>query len=288
MATRPKLSVAIPARGGLDEAEAVIDALRPQAESAGLEVIISGGPPADAPADWIRIFPSEDKDILRLRLRAIQEARGEIIAIGEDHAVPTADWCAAVLRAHEENPSAPAIVGCLANATDSTTAGRANFLAFAAPWQPPVDSLYPERSPPSSAVSYKRETVADIHEPGDLEMAVLLGLHGSGSLVADGRVVLDHHQDHGIRWSVRNGFDNTRCLCGYASRSMSRRQRLRSVRTTVPNLLRRPMREARAGRRSDPGAVRDLATVAIIALAAAIGGAAGIMLGPGASAERVA
>src|SRR5262249_45304077 len=148
---------------------------------------------------------------------ALIEARGAIVAIGEDHAVPRPGWCEAVIRAHAERPEAPAIVGCLVNATDATVAGHANFLAFAAPWQPPMPTLPPKRPPPSSTLSLKRSALEGIEDeaPGWFEAGLLPALFEEGRLVADDRIVVDHHQDHGGLWSVVNAFHSARSSYGF-------------------------------------------------------------------------
>ena len=163
MSPRPPLTVVIPARGGLAEAAEALEALTPGADEAGAEVVVAGDSDGAEPAcDPVRAISSTEADILALRKLGIEAARGEVVAIGEDHAVPRSDWCEAVLRAHAEHPEAAAIVGCLVNATDATLAGRANFLAFASAWQPPMPALPPDRPPPSSTLSFKRDALESV------------------------------------------------------------------------------------------------------------------------------
>ena len=169
-----------------------------------------GGPPVPPAPDWVRRIPEEDKDMMRLRLRGIHESTGDVVAIGEDHAVPRPDWCQALIRAHAEHPDALAVAGALVNATDATAVGRANFRWFASPWQPPLEPLYQERPPPTSAISFKRDALFGLSEVGDLEGAVMPRLCWAGRIAGDGRIVADHFQDHGLRWSVGNGYHGGR------------------------------------------------------------------------------
>src|SRR5262245_15116276 len=97
------LSIVIPTRGGLHELRPVLDALGPEVEGTGAEVGVVG-PRDDSPAEWVRIIPDSDGDVFHQRLRGIHEARGDVVAIGEDHAVPTPGWGEAVVRAHAEHP----------------------------------------------------------------------------------------------------------------------------------------------------------------------------------------
>ena len=137
-----------------------------------------------------------------------------MVAVGEDHAVPRPDWCEAVMRAHAEHPDGAAVVGCLVNATDATLAGRANFLAFAtlaaadgdpAPGPPAVlGALLQARCPRGHHV--RATGLRGRADPSLFER---------GLMVADERVVADHFQDHGCRWSIYNGFDSARSSYGY-------------------------------------------------------------------------
>jgi hypothetical protein len=287
MAACVPLSVVIPVRDGVEEIEQVLRALLPQARATGTEVLVVGRAEGPAP-DGVRIVRVEDDDIYRLRLEGIEAARGALIAIGEDHAVPRPDWCAAVIRAHAERPAAPAVIGCLSNATDRTLSGRGNFLAFAAPFGPPLAKPL-RRPPPSSAISFKREA---LHEGrgrvGWFESVLMPRLFEEGRLAVDARIVVDHYQDHGIVWSIVNGFHSARGSYGYASRGLPRADRAAQARWSLRHWPPRLIAEARAAVAGEPGHAADLAMVAVVAVAAAVGGAVGSLAGPGSSPRRVA
>jgi hypothetical protein len=285
--SRPPLSVVVTVREGLDELEPVLDALLPQALRTGAEVVVVGPVSGTAP-EPVRLVRVEDEDILRLRMIGIREARGEIVAIGEDHAVPRPDWCDAVLRAHAERPEVPAIVGCLVNGTDRTLSGRSNFLAFAAPFQPPMPVLPPLRPPPVSTLSLKREALGEIDgTPGRFEAMLVPRLFAEGRMVADDRIVVDHHQDHGVLWSIVNGFHGARASYGYLRTELAPRERLRQARWSIVNWPRRIVGEARAATRGG-GNRADLVVVALVGTAVGVGGAVGSLIGPGRSPSRVA
>ena len=121
-----------------------------------------------------------------------------------------------MVEAHSRHADAGAVVGGLVNATDATLAGRANFLSFTSPWQAPLQELPSRRPPPVSTLSFKREAVAGLERPGQLETEVMPRLFNEGRMVAASDVRVLHYQDHGLVWSVRNAFWNCRTAYGYA------------------------------------------------------------------------
>ena len=292
MGSRPPLSVIVAAREGMEDLDPVLEAIRPQAERTGAEVLLVGPiEPSDpgVPAG-VRVVTVHDPDIFRLRLVGIREARGEIVAIGEDHAVPRPDWCEAVIRAHGEHPDAPVVVGCLVNGTTRTLGGRGNFLAFASPYQPPMPVVPSSRPPPLSALSLKRSVLEELEgRLGEFEAGLVPRLHADGKMVvADDRIVVDHYQDHGVVWSIVNGFHGARGSYGYLRAQRDWRGRLKDARWAISNWPRVLVGEVRAA--AAPGAVgtRELAFVAAYGTAVGLGGAFGALIGPGRSPRRVA
>jgi hypothetical protein len=291
-ASPPPLSVVVPAREGYAEVAELMAAMAPAAAAVGAEVVVVGDV-GDADLDFaeeLRAVRAPTSDMQVLHQRGLEAARGEVVAIGEDHAVPRPEWWAAVIRAHREHPKAPAIAGCLVNATDATLAGRANFLAFAAPWQPPMPTLPDHRPPPSSTFSFKRSTLAGIasKEPGWLEAELIPGLFAAGEIVADDRIVVDHHQDHGSLWAVTNAFHSARSSYGYQRSRLTaaeRREVARWALARLPGRLRGEARKASGGRTAPS---KETALIALISLAAGLGGAIGVTLGAGRSADLVA
>lgn len=234
-------------------------------------------------------MPAATDDLHELHRTGIARSRGAVVAIGEDHAVPAAGWCEAVIRAHAEHPEAPAVVGCLANATDETLSGRANFLAFAAPWQPPMRTLPEDRPPPASALTFKRDALRDIasRAPGWLEAELIPSLFEEGLMVADGRIVVDHFQDHGSLWSIRNAFHSARASYGYARSTESPRRRLEVARWALMEIPRRQRGEAREWSWPNLGTAES-ALIALLSVAAGAGAVAGAVLGPGRSPDQMA
>ena len=285
----PTISVVIATRDGWSSVGRTIEALVPQVRAAGGEIVVVDGSgeqtPSAEPVRWISIA---DRNLLRLRLRAIREARGNVVAIGEDHAVPEPGWCDAVLRAHAEHPRVPVVVGCLVNATHRTVAGRANFLAFAAPYSPPMPTLPAGRPPPVSTLSFKRSALDGLDDTvGRLETEIIPNLYATGQMVADDRIRFDHYQDHGLVWSVRNVYSVTRAAYGSSDDRSDPERRKEVARWLITKAVSRHWRDARVA----DGVVhrtRDLAAVAVIVSAVAVGGVVGTYLGPGRAADRIA
>jgi hypothetical protein len=259
-----------------------LDALLPQARQTSSEILLVG-PIIQQVPDPARVLFVEDDDMYRLRLAGIEAATGAVVAIGEDHSIPSTDWCESIIRAHAQRPDIPCVAGSLVNATAQTLAGRTNFLSFAAPFQPPVASS--DRPPPVSAVTFKRAVLEDsCGHPGHAETVLLPRLWSEGRAAVDDSIVVYHYQDHGIRWSIVNAFHSARASYGYARQGQRWSKRIRQTRWCLRNLPIVPLREAR--RAADNWL--DLALVRVYAVSAAIGGAVGSLTGPGASPRRVA
>jgi hypothetical protein len=283
----PSLSVVLPTRHGWTETEPVVESLLGEVRRVGGELlVVSGaGDHRDLGPD-VRWITSQEQCLLTLRGRGVFEATGAVVAIGEDHAVPQTGWSEHLLAAHDEHPDADVVVGCLVNATDRTLAGRANFFAFAGPWAPPMPSLPAGRPPPVSAVSIKRRAFTAFRgNPGELEAELLPRLVEEGRAVADDRVRVDHHQDHGYLWSVRNAYDSARSSYGTVGPTLTPSARRAQARWTITNVPRRLFDEVRAAPDARP--VDVVATVPIV-VAAGVGAALGVMAGRGRAGERVA
>ena len=285
-AKAPPLSVVVTTRGGVAEVQPVLEALAPQVERTGAEVIVVGGPEdRDRAPDWVVRLPDDDGDMLRIRLRGIQSTTGKVIAIGEDHAIPRPDWCEAVIRAHAENPDRLAVAGSLVNGTDRTFMGRTNFDWFASPFQPPLDPFCDDHPPPASVISIKRDAIYVLGGPGDFEGALLPRLSWDGQIAPDGRIVTDHYQDHGLRGSLGGAFHGGRSTYGHRRSKMSRRDRRQALGDIGPRLVLGPVREAwRYGGVRSPA---ELAVIALLGLTTALGCAVGILRGPGRSGSLV-
>lgn len=254
-----------------------------QLHAVGGELVVVGldGNDLPSPPTGLRGVPVRDADMLRLRLAGVKAAAGSIVAIGEDHSVPAPDWAEAVLRAHTEHPSAPAVVGCLVNAADRSISGRANFLAFAGSYAPPMPDVPKWRPPPLSTLSLKRTTLTELDDrPGGLD-ALANRLFADNLLVADDRIVVHHDQDLGTLGSIRNAYIVTRSAYGYAIDREQPGRRSEAARWAARHLGPTVWRTARAAQPSTPSRVAELAIVAAMAAANSVGAVLGAVVGFG-------
>lgn len=288
----PRLSVIVATRRKFEELDDLLLALVPQVREVGGEIVlVCGGMTRADEARAIRAptgvhyVASDDRNLMSLRARGLREASGDVIAIGEDHAYPMPGWAEAVVRAHRENPDVPLVVGCLSNGTVGTASARANFLAFASPFMPPMAEL-PSRPPAISTVSIKRDALGGVEErTGDFEIELLPRLHREHAMVADDRIVLDHRQPFGAFRAVLNGFDVARASYGYLRSRWAPGERQKPARLAI-QVGRLVWFEARSRYREAGSPRSDLVLVAFIAVSTACGAAVGARWGPSRSAER--
>jgi hypothetical protein len=285
---RPTLSLVVPTRHGWPAVEPLVTAMLPELRDVEGELVVVGlgnGPDPKPPAG-VRAIPVSDDDMLRLRLRAVREARGSIVAIGEDHSLPARGWWKAVLRAHAEHPTSPAIVGCLVNDANQSASGRANFIAFAGPYIPPMPAVPNWRPPPLSTLSLKREALSALDDrPGSLD-GLANRLFEEGQMVADDGIVIHHDQDLGVAGSIRNAYTVTRAAYGYSVDRLEPGRRREVVRWVVTHLPQMVWRMGRARQPPTPRRQAELAIVAAMATANAAGAVVGSIAGHGKAPER--
>jgi hypothetical protein len=73
---------------------------------------------------WIR---SPGASVFQVRARAMAQAKGEIVALTEDHCRLPPDWCVRILQAHEEDPEAAVIGGGVENGATHNLIDWASF-----------------------------------------------------------------------------------------------------------------------------------------------------------------
>ena len=135
----------------------------PQARAGDVEIIVvdgSGRGLDAAAAEQVTWLRCPGRGPHELRFRGLAEARGDVIAITEDHCDVPPDWCRQTVCAHARHPDALAIAGAVTNGATSRAIDRASFLLVHGSNAPGGSERSTNWFPPAgSNVSYKRERV---------------------------------------------------------------------------------------------------------------------------------
>lgn len=191
MDPRPRLSVVVCVVSGADSVRRCLAALCPDGRSpAGVEILV----PIERGLDAVGVLGVEFDDVLfpdlgdlpltvresgpfqeheRYDLRrsaGLLLARGDVIAVLEDHGTPAPDFCAAVLAAHARDPAA-AIGGTVGNGVDRAM-NDALWLCDFGRYAPPQQAG-PRTTLTDICVAYRRDALLAIrhvwaerfHEP---------------------------------------------------------------------------------------------------------------------------
>src|SRR6185437_300043 len=192
----PKLSVIVVCINDEGVLEKCLAALVPQMASGDVEVLAIGHHD-DRPGgravrsryrDVVWISAPSDCTVPRMRIRAMNQSRGEIVALLEDDCVVADHWCDEIVRAHEA-PST-AIGGPIEPGSDYRPLDWANYFCeygrFMSPFSGTVSAL------PGNNVSYKRAVLADVKDDaGFFDVVFHWRLQQSGqALYADPKLVV--------------------------------------------------------------------------------------------------
>src|SRR6476646_84410 len=184
--------------------------LEPQVAAVGGEIIIGDGhgDALDAAKaarserlSWVRM---PGASVFELRARGVERARGDIIAMTEDHVVVGEDWCARILDAFERIPGADAVTGPVLNGSTETLMDWANFLHTFGPFYPPVNREQDDRCPPIANFAFRRSVVdpAPI-ATGWLELELNPRLFAEGRCHVSESLTVTHVQSHGFWGTLR-------------------------------------------------------------------------------------
>lgn len=249
----------------------------------GGEVLIADGSAEGLPGIESAVH-IPGSDVFTLRAAAVQKAKGQIIALTEDHVVPVEGWHAAVLEAHNRHPEL-AVGGAMLNGSRERMLDRANFLITFCTFIAPQPHRHDHRVSPPANLSYKRE-VLDRYElaQGTLEFDIASEIFRSGQMVLDDEVKVFHIQSHGVRSTHSAHFHNGRTTTGLSWRPVGTRARMRLAlrRLTLPMWL---IRTVIGTTWRKPDYRRDMLTslpyICTIAITHSIGEFVGVLFGPG-------
>lgn len=261
--------------------------LEPQIAAVGGEIIVGDGHGSALDASkvdasdrlsWIRI---PGASVFELRARGVQAARGEIIALTEDHCVVGADWCAQILDAFRRHPEAMGVTGPVLNGSTNLLIDWANFLHTFGSYYPPVNQTQRDRCPPAANVAFRRSAIGSGPvSPGSIELELSPRLfHDRLFHVHDG-ITVTHVQSHGFWSTLLAHFDNGRSTTGLHREPLTRRQ--------LPwNQFRGALRSMGGDAQLGPALRASLPLLFLLSCCHAAGEVVGILAGPGNSPARL-
>jgi Glycosyl transferase family 2 len=225
------LTVVIPTCHGWAAVRPFLDRLRDQAQATGAEVVVADGstepgPPPDALWPGLVWLRRAGVGVFTLRALGRQVARGDILAVTEDHCLVAPDWCARILEAHARHPDAAAIKGVVRNGSRDRLADRASFLLVQAPNLAPFTGRPEDAILGASCATYSRRALERLSP----EAGWPLELHDAGrwraageTIVADERIWVEHHQSAPLLELSRLHYHNARAISGLRRSRLARR-----------------------------------------------------------------
>ncbi len=231
--TTPPLSVIVAARERWPALRACLDALEPQAVALGAEVVVAVTGADVQPPDAAARYPGvtwvaePGGSVFSLRALALRHARGDVVAVTEDHAWVARDWCRRMLDAHTAHPDAVAIGGVVENAATAALVDWASFFVANGPFMAPIATGVTDAISLQANVSYKRRAVpGELPALGFMQMTFNRDLAGGGAtLVADDRIVVHHMQALPWHEHVAAHFHNGRSIAAFRVARMARPMR---------------------------------------------------------------
>ena len=264
-----------------------LETLAPQIADVGGEIIVGDG--HGAALDDSRVArPNElscvripGASVFELRARALERARGDVVAFTEDHCIVGPDWCRQILEAFASNPSAMAVAGPVLNGSTDRAIDRANFFHTFASSVPPIDRGQTARCPPAANIAFRRDVIGPGPiRTGWIEFDLSPRLFREGLYRVHDAMTVTHVQSHGFWGTLRAHFDNGRTTTGLLGASLTRRQ--------LPwNPLRGALRAMSDEVRSTPDVRSSLPLMFLLSCCHAAGEVAGILGGPGRSPARL-
>jgi hypothetical protein len=217
---RPDISVIVATTHPWPAARATLDELHEQLDPLDGQLILADGDGAGLTADAEALYPGiawlkrRGASVFELRALGASAARGEVVALTEDHVLPGKNWCRRLLEIYEHCPDIKAVSGPIENGSPRTRVDWANFLmtfsSFAGPLRP-----QPDRVPPPANISYRRSVLPPFEpEPGWLELTLTPKLFNGHTIIVDQRASVAHVQPVSLGEALQSHFHNGRITTG--------------------------------------------------------------------------
>ncbi len=247
------LTVVVHTLEGWPEIRFGLERILDQARSVGGEVIVVDGSDRPAPPEdlrsgslrWLR-YPGES--VVRLRHRGYAAARGNIVAVTEDHCEPVGEWARRIVQAHAEHPEVAAIGGTVENAAPDHLMDWAYYFVTQMPWIPPPDPTFLVGH---TNLSYKRWAAQAMPWDGPLSIEILYNreLRRQGHAVsADDRIRVRHDLCLGVAATHVLEFHNARTVAGICRDRLGPRDWMR-IAAPLPLAVYRAARDVKKGLR---------------------------------------
>jgi hypothetical protein len=226
----PPLSVVIATTQAWPEIRGCLDSLYAQASELRAEIIVADGngrglPDTESCYPQVRWLKALGATVFQLRALGMAAAKGDIVAVTEDHCRVTPGWCRQILRAHREWPAAAVIGGAVENGATEHLGDWANFFISNGAFLLPVPTGEREDVTGQANISYKRRVLPAAYPAiGMVEAHYKQLLRERGEkLVNDDRIVVEHVQSLGFLGSCLIHYHDGRCTAGFHLPCVSRR-----------------------------------------------------------------
>ncbi len=294
----PAISIVIAAVNGWDVLGSTLDSIDALPERNQIEVIVVepfGGDVRNrlkSRTIRVRIVPIDGKrPIPRMRYVGVQEARGDLVAILEDHAEVDQCWAEAILEAHRDSE-----IGAVGGRVENGKAGWVNsavfFCEYTAYMGPVAEGTTDDL--PGNNIAYKREHLlkhAELLDDGKWESWINDRLLAEGvPIISSNRIVVRHIKSFRLGYFLFQRFHFARSYAGMRRVDQSILKRviygLGSL-ALPPLLLLRVVRQALKKKRNLGQFAVCLPLIALFLTIGAAGEMIGYLAGPGRSLDRV-
>jgi hypothetical protein len=293
----PPLSVVLGTTQPWPELQPAIESVVPQAREIGAEVIVVDNNGAALPEQLAAQTPEivwitdPGATIFRMRSLGMSVARGDVIALTEDHCVPSPRWCQAHIDSHVQHPEVAAVGGTVANGATDNLSAWGSFLVNHSDWMPPTESG-PRRMVDRANISYKRSVVPRTPTPPEVAEPLIDDhlLDSSAKFFLSADALVTHDQSFGLRGTLAIHFHSGRSLAGSRVRRglgpLGRLSRAITSPLLGPAMFVQTVRRI-ARRPKSPRVLASLPMAFAVASAISAGLVIGYLTGAGDSAGRI-
>ena len=298
----PRLSVVVPSVNGWSDLRDCLTALDRERRDVALEVLVVErcGPSVreavSAEFPWATLMPvSSHETIPDMRRQAFRAARGDAVAVIEDHVIVPAGWAALMLAAlRTENELARSVVGgSVENAATGNTIDWAAFLCEYSHCLPPLPAGEVAWLTGNNVV-YPRallQEFADALGDGNWENVLHEELRKAGvRLVCRPDIAIGHKKHYSIAEYTSQRYLYARSYAGSRAKDAGLAKRAAygaGAMLLPPVLFSRVVRRVIASGRHRPELIRSLPLLSVFVTSWALGEVVGAWLGPADSLERV-